>query len=325
MMSMKGRKLSMKQKKIAVVIPAYKVRLHLENVVRKLPEFIDNIIVVDDACPEKSYEVLQNLDIKKIIVINHEVNMGVGGALISGYKKALSLEVDVVIKVDGDGQMDTSYISSLIEPILDGNADYTKGNRFVDFKALRAMPKVRLLGNSALSFMVKASSGYWNVMDPTNGFTAISNKALQDLDLEVINRRYFFESDMLINLNIENAVVKDVSIPAKYDNENSSLSITKTIVEFPPKLFKGLIRRIFFKYYIYDFNMGSLYMLLGFPMFFGGIGFGFYRWIIGATQNIENSAGTVMLAVLPIILGVQFLLQAIGIDIDNVPKKCDCK
>jgi len=317
--------MNINNKNIAVVIPAYKVRSHIVNVVKELPEYIKHIIVVDDACPENSSLELENIGIEKLIIVKHKVNTGVGGAVISGYKKALSLKCDVIIKVDGDGQMDTTYIEKLIKPILDGDTDYTKGNRFVDFKALRAMPKVRLLGNSGLSFMVKASSGYWNVMDPTNGFTAIGRKALQDLDLDVISNRYFFESDMLINLNIENAVVKDISIPARYADEDSSLSITKTLFEFPPKLFKGFVRRIFFKYYIYDFNMGSLYMLFGFPMFFGGMGFGLYRWVLGSTQNVENSVGTVMLAVLPIILGVQFLLQAIGIDIDNVPRRVDCK
>jgi len=321
MMSIKGRKLSMKQKRIAVVIPAYKVRSHLENVVRKLPEFIDEVIVVDDACPEKSYEVLDVIDIKKLIIINHKINMGVGGALISGYKKALSLGTDIVVKVDGDGQMDASYISLLIEPILDGNADYTKGNRFYDFNALKQMPKMRLFGNSALSFLVKMSSGYWNIMDPTNGFTAINKKSLRDLDLDSLSKRYFFESDMLINLNIESAVVVDVAIPAKYGDEESSLSITKTLFSFPQKLLRGLCKRVFYKYFVYDFNMASVYMILGFPMVLGGTGFGLYRWIIGAVQDEANSAGTVMLSVLPIILGVQFLLQAISIDIDSIPKK----
>jgi len=320
-MSIEGRKLSMKQKKIAVVVPAYKVRLHLENVVRELPEFIDNVIVVDDACPEKSYKALENVDIKSLVVVRHDINMGVGGALISGYKKVLELGCDIVIKIDGDGQMDSSYIEKLIEPILNNNADYTKGNRFYDFNALKQMPKMRLFGNSALSFLVKMSSGYWNVMDPTNGFTAINKKALLSLDLDLLSKRYFFESDMLINLNIESAVVADVAIPAKYGDEESSLSITKTLFSFPQKLLRGLCKRIFYKYFVYDFNMASVYMILGFPMVLGGTGFGLYRWIIGAVQNEANSAGTVMLSVLPIILGVQFLLQAISIDIDSVPKK----
>jgi len=311
----------MENNNIAVVIPAYKVRVHLENVINGLPEFINTIIVVDDACPENSYEVLENIKNEKLIIIKHEINMGVGGALVSGYKKALELGSDIVIKIDGDGQMDSNYIDKLIEPILNNNADYTKGNRFYDFNALKQMPKMRLFGNSALSFLVKMSSGYWNMMDPTNGFTVINKKALQDLDLDSLSKRYFFESDMLINLNIEKAVVKDVAIPAKYGDEESSLSITKTLFSFPQKLLRGLCKRIFYKYFVYDFNMASVYMILGFPMVLGGTIFGLYRWILGTLQDIENSAGTVMLSVLPIILGVQFLLQAISIDIDSIPRK----
>jgi len=311
----------MENNNIAVVIPAYKVRAHLKNVVSSLPEFINTIIVVDDACPENSYEVLENIINEKLIIIKHEINMGVGGALVSGYKKALELGNDIVIKIDGDGQMDSSYIEKLIEPILKNSADYTKGNRFYDFNALKQMPKMRLFGNSALSFLVKMSSGYWSIMDPTNGFTAINKKALHDLDLEVLSKRYFFESDMLINLNIEKAVVMDVAIPTRYGDEISSLSITKTLFTFPQKLLRGLCKRIFYKYFVYDFNMASVYIIFGFPMLFGGTGFGLYRWIMGSVQDEANSVGTVMLSVLPIILGVQFLLQAISIDMDSIPKR----
>ena len=212
-------------------------------------------------------------------------------------------------------------MQKLIQPIIDRKADYTKGNRFTDFKALRQMPKVRLFGNSGLSFLVKASSGYWNMMDPTNGYTAINKHALEELDLDNIAKRYFFESDMLINLNIENAVVADVDIPAKYGDEESSLSVTKTLFGFPPKLFKGLCKRIFLKYFIYDFNMFSLYLVLGLPMVLFGTGWGIEKWIEAIITNVETTTGAVMLAVLPIILGTQFLLQAIQIDMNNIPKK----
>ena len=212
-------------------------------------------------------------------------------------------------------------MQKLIQPIVDIKADYTKGNRFTDFKALRQMPKIRLLGNSGLSFLVKASSGYWNMMDPTNGYTAINKHALEELDLDNIAKRYFFESDMLINLNIENATVIDVDIPAKYGDEESSLSITKTLFGFPPKLFKGFCKRIFLKYFIYDFNMLSLYLVLGLPMVLFGTLWGSYKWIEAIITGIEASTGTVMLSVLPIILGTQFLLQAIQIDMNNIPKK----
>ncbi len=308
-----------KDKLISVVIPTYKVINHIEYVVNNLPDFIDNIIVVDDKCPQNSSSLVKDMD--KVVVVCHEVNQGVGAAVISGYKKAIELKSDIVVKIDGDGQMDSNYIDTLISPLIEDKADYSKGNRFNDFNALKSMPKVRLFGNSVLSFMVKVSSGYWNMMDPTNGFTAITAKAINGLNLDMLAKRYFFETDMLINLNLENCVVKDISIPAKYEDEDSNLSISKVIMTFPPKMLRGLSKRIFYKYFIYDFNMASIYLILGLPMFIFGVIFGSYRWFIAIIENSENSAGTVMLAVLPIILGVQFLLQAISIDINNVPRK----
>lgn len=306
---------------ISVVIPSYKVSKHILDVIKDIPNFVNHIIVIDDKCPQNSGNIAETSTDNRVIVCYHEINQGVGGAVVTGYKKALEINSDIVIKIDGDGQMDVNYMKKLIQPIVDGRADYTKGNRFTDFKALRQMPKIRLFGNSGLSFLVKASSGYWNMMDPTNGYTAINKHALEELDLDNLAKRYFFESDMLINLNIENAVVKDVDIPAKYGDEESNLSVTKTLFGFPPKLFKGLCKRIFLKYFIYDFNMLSLYLLLGLPMVLFGLGWGTYKWIEAIITGVETSTGTVMLSVLPIILGTQFLLQAISIDINNIPKK----
>ncbi len=303
------------KKQIDVVIPAYNVSKQILKVVLKLPDFVDNIIIVDDCCPENSSKFVK--DIKKVHIIHHKKNLGVGGAMISGYGKAIELNTDIVVKVDGDGQMNTKFMEQLINPIVKGNADYTKGNRFNNFTALKSMPKIRLLGNSFLSFFIKAASGYWNIIDPTNGYTAIDRTILSSLELKNISKRYFFESDMLINLNIKNAVVMDINIPAKYANEKSSLSIFKTLFDFPPKIIKGLIKRIFFKYFLYDFNMFSIYLLLGLPMLLFGIFFGIHRWIYSIEKELTNSAGTIMLVVLPIILGIQFLLQSISIDIGN--------
>ncbi len=307
---------------IAVVIPSYKVAHHIASVILGIPKTVEHIIVVDDKCPQNSGKIAQDLSDARVCVVYHGENQGVGGAVISGYKKALELGADIVVKIDGDGQMDTAYLQALIQPIVDHEADYTKGNRFTDFKALAKMPKIRLFGNSGLSFLVKAASGYWTVMDPTNGYTAISRQAIENLELDKIARRYFFESDMLIHLNIENAVVVDIPIPAKYGDEKSSLSITRTLFGFPPKLFKGLVKRIFLKYFIYDFNMISIYLIFGIPFLTFGLVFGLYHWIT-ASETASTPVGTVMLAVLPIILGIQFLLQAIQIDINNIPKKKD--
>jgi len=308
-------------KKITVVIPCYKVSKQINSVILSIPEFIDKIIIVDDACPEKSGALVNKMQLDKVELIFHEKNKGVGGAVISGFKKALELESDIIIKLDGDGQMNPNDIEKLIKPLLYDSADYVKGNRFNDFKALKKMPKIRLFGNSFLSFTIKLASGYWNIMDPTNGFCAISKHSLCKLNLDKIDNKYFFEIDMLINLNLLNKVVEDVPLSAIYGDETSNLNIKRVILNFPSKILKGLIKRIFYKYYIYNFNMASIYFLISIPLLLFGLFFGGYRWIIGVMKNTENNSGTIMLAALPIILGIQFLLQAISIDINNIPKK----
>ena len=307
--------------KMAVVIPAYKVVHTLKEVILSIPDSIDDIIVVDDQCPHFSGKEAEKVNRRNLIVIYHEQNQGVGGALITGYKKAMELGCEIVIKIDGDGQMDPTYIALLTASLINNEADYTKGNRFQDIKTLKSMPKIRLFGNSALSFFVKMASGYWNIIDPTNGYTAIHRRVLEKLNLQKISKRYFFESDMLIHLNIVNAVVKDVGIPAKYAEEGSSLSIKKALFQFPPNLLKGLLKRIFWKYFIYDFNMASVYLLLGLPMFLWGVTWGITEWIESTMTGIPRSAGTIMLVALPIIISFQMLLQAINIDIYSAPKK----
>ncbi|WP_238857788.1 glycosyltransferase family 2 protein [Poritiphilus flavus] len=308
-------------KKIAVVIPCYRVSRHIKEVILSIPAFVDHILVVDDACPEYSGAIADEIGEQRVRVIFHEKNKGVGGAVISGFLKAVELGCDIVIKMDGDGQMDANQIPILILPLLAEQADYTKGNRFHDFTALKSMPKIRLLGNSVLSFVVKATSGYWNLMDPTNGFCAISYPALCELKLDKIDKGYFFETDMLIHLNLINKVVMDVPIAAIYGNEISNLRIRNVLFSFAIKAWKGLLKRIFYKYYIYDFNMASIYFLIAIPLLVFGLAFGGYRWNMGILENSENNAGTIMLAALPIILGIQFLLQAINIDISSIPKK----
>ena len=307
--------------KIAVVIPAYKVKQFIKQLVLSLPPNIDRIIIVDDKCPESSGEEAERINDSRISVIKHERNMGVGGAVISGYKKAMEAGCDIVVKIDGDGQMDPKYIPALIAPLIKDDADFTKGNRFIDFKALKTMPKIRLFGNSILSFLLKIASGYWHIIDPTNGYTAIHRSVLEKLDLNKISQRYFFESDMLIHLNIINAVVRDVSIPAKYGSEISSLSISKIVFQFPPKLLKGFIKRIFLKYYIYDFNMASVYLMLGLPMFLFGVTYGIIEWIDSIIYGSAKTAGTIMLIALPIIVSFQMLLQAINLDIHSIPRR----
>ena len=308
---------------IAVVIPAYGVERDIQSVLRGLPAYIKHIIVVDDASPDSSANLVTTAakKDKRITLIRHTENQGVGGAMISGFRKALELGAQIVVKVDGDGQMDPAYIPALITPLIQGKADYVKGNRFRDFQSLQQMPFMRRIGNLGLSFLTKAATGYWNIFDPTNGFFAIRAEVLAQLPLNKIDRRYYFETSMLANLYLLGAVVADIPIPARYRNETSNLSIRRTLVEFPPKLLATFFRRILLRYYIYDFSMMSLYLMVSIPLLlFGGI-FGSIKWISYASRGIPAPTGTVMLPTLCVILGIQFLLSAIEIDMNSTPRK----
>ena len=308
---------------IAVVIPAYGVERDIQSVLGGLPDYIKHIIVVNDASPDSSAELVIAAAQKdrRIILISHAKNQGVGGAMVTGFRKALELGTQVVIKLDGDGQMDPAHIPSLIKPLIQGKADYVKGNRFHDFESLQQMPFIRRLGNLGLSFLTKAATGYWRIFDPTNGFFAIRTEVLAQLPFDKIDPRYFFETSMLANLYLLGALVMDVFIPARYGNENSNLSIRRTLFEFPFKLILTFFRRILLKYFIYDFSMMSLYLMTGIPMLlFGGI-FGGIKWIQYASKNIPAPTGTVMLPTLSVILGIQILLSAVEIDMNSVPQK----
>jgi len=307
----------------SVVIPCYNVAHHIEEVIRSLPPEISWIITVNDCSKDESESILQRLaqENKKIIYIAHEKNQGVGGAMITGYKKSLELNSDITIKMDGDGQMDPSYIPEIIKPIREGKADFTKGNRFRDLKALKAMPVSRRVGNLGLSFMIKATSGYWNIFDPTNGYTAIRNETLRSIDFKKIHKRYYFETSMLNELYYANAVIQDIPIQARYGDEISGLSRTKTLFEFPPKLFLAFIKRIILKYFLFDFNIASLYLLFGGPMFLAGVIYGTLNFVKYMNINTLAPTGTVVIPTLFIILGFQLLLAAISYDISNYPKK----
>jgi dolichol-phosphate mannosyltransferase len=308
---------------IAVVIPAYRVDKDILAVISGLPAYIKHIIIVDDASPDSSAEVVSASakNDKRVILIRHHQNEGVGAAMATGFKKALELDAQIVIKLDGDGQMDPAFIPALLTPLIQGKADYAKGNRFRDFQSLRQMPITRRIGNLGLSFMTKAASGYWNCFDPTNGFFAIRAEILAQLPLDQIDKRYFFETSMLANLYLLGAYVLDVPIPARYGNESSNLSIRRVLFEFPFKLLTTFMRRIALKYYIYDFSMMSIYLLTGIPLLLFGLIFGAIKWIHYAQLNIPAPTGTVILPTLSVLLGIQILLSAIEIDMNSSPKQ----
>jgi dolichol-phosphate mannosyltransferase len=308
---------------ISVIIPCHNVSRHIEDVIRNLPASITWIITVNDCSSDETEHILTNLQKEngKIIYMRHETNQGVGGAVLTGFRKSMDLNSDITIKMDGDDQMDPIYIPMLIKPLVEDKADFTKGNRFRDFKALKNMPVLRRIGNIGLSFMIKAASGYWNIFDPANGFTAIRNETLRNMNFTRIHKRYFFETSLLIELYHADAVVQDIPMKARYGDETSGLSKRKVLLEFPPKLFVAFCRRILMKYFLYEFNIASLYMLFGFPLFILGIVYGLVNFLKYTSEHTGAPTGTVVIPTLLIILGFQLLLSAANYDITNYPKK----
>lgn len=306
---------------IAVVIPCYKVSSQIFSVISAIPQSVQRIFVVDDCCPEQSGNLVQeqNND-SRVKVLFNDKNLGVGGAVMRGYQEALSEAIDIVVKIDGDGQMDPALISRFVKPIITSQADYTKGNRFYNLESLSSMPALRLFGNATLSFVNKAVSGYWNLMDPTNGYTAISRFSLERLPLQKIENRYFFESDMLFRLGTLRAVVKDIPMDAVYESEQSNLRIERIIFDFPPKYISRFFKRIFYNYFLRDFSVTSIALVFGSLLVLAGTAIGLVSWANNSAAGTFASTGTVMLATLPILVGVQLLLIALVLDILNVPK-----
>jgi len=308
--------------KIAVVIPSYRVCNHIIGVIDKIGPEVGRIYVIDDCCPSDTGDFVENncMD-KRVVVIRHLKNQGVGGAVMTGYQAAIKDGMDIIVKIDGDGQMDPRLISDFIAPIIAGEADYTKGNRFFDLEKIRTMPKARLFGNAILSFMTKISSGYWNLFDPTNGYTAIHRDVALRLPFQKISHRYFFETDMLFRLNILRAVVVDIPMDAKYGSEISNLEIKKIIGEFLVKHARNFLKRIFYNYYLRDMSLASIEVLVGCLMVVFGVIFGCYHWVQSFCTGSYTSAGAVMLSGISIIVGIQFILAFLAYDILSVPNR----
>lgn len=307
--------------KIAVVIPCYKVSNKINGVLKSLPSFIDSIYLIDDCCPDHSTDGLQDNNVLNLNIIKNQINLGVGGAVKVGYRKALLDGNDVIVKIDGDGQMRGMDIIKLISPILDKRADYVKGNRFLRYKNIKAMPLIRLFGNASLSLITKFSTGYWNISDPTNGFTAIHRSALEELPLDKISDRYFFESDMLFRIGMISGVVIDVPVESIYEDENSSLEIHKIIHEFIYKNIKNFIKRIIYSYYIKELNIGSFELPIGLLLLIFGLTYGIVNWVESNSLGIFTPNGIIMICVTSVIVGVQMLLSFINYDIASTPQR----
>jgi glycosyltransferase involved in cell wall biosynthesis len=309
-------------RRVAVVIPSYRVTRHILGVLAAVPADVWRVYVVDDACPDGSgRHVEDHCRDPRVIVLRHEANQGVGGAVMTGYRAAIADGAEVIVKVDGDGQMDPALIPEFAGPILAGEAAYAKGNRFNDLEGIRTMPRHRALGNATLSLMAKLSSGYWDVFDPTNGYTAIHADVARLLPLAKISRRYFFESDMLFRLSTLRAVVVDVPMEASYGDEVTNLRIGTIAGEFLLKHARNGMKRIFYNYWLRDVSLASIELPLGIALFVAGAAFGAWHWTMSARAGVATPAGTVMVAGLPVLMGVQLVLAFLAYDIASVPRR----
>lgn len=308
-------------RKVAAIIPAYRVGAHIGEVLDTLPDWLWRIYVVDDACPERSGDLAEEHGDPRIVVLRHTSNQGVGGAVVTGYRRALEDGAEILVKVDGDGQMDPGHLPRLLGPILRGEADYTKGNRFYDLAQVRDMPWMRLVGNAVLSFMSKLSTGYWDIFDPTNGFTALHAGAASMLPLDRLSRRYFFESDLLFRLNTIRAVVVDVPMEARYRNETSNLRIWRVVHDFLFKHVRNTFKRVFYNYFLRDMSLASLQLVAGMLFLTVGAGLGTQHWLRSSQSGVPTLAGSVTLVAMLVIVGIQLLLGFLAQDIASVPKR----
>jgi len=304
-----------------LVVPCYKVANHILDVIAKTPPWVDGIVCVDDACPEHSGDFIEkNARDPRVVVVRLAENQGVGGATMAGYREAVRRGGQVLVKVDGDDQMDLGYMAHLVAPILLGEADYAKGNRFTSLSHLTTMPPVRVFGNAALSFAAKLSTGYWNIFDPTNGYTAIEAQVAKVVIEKRVSRRFFFETDLLYHLGTLRAVVRDVPMPARYGGEVSNIRIGQIIGPFALKHLQNFVTRALGQYFVRDFNAASVEMVGGIVSLLFGIGYGLH-YLSQRHLGVAASPGVVMAAALPVMLGAQLLMQALNFDVLNAPTR----
>ena len=302
-----------RERSIGVVIPSHNEENHVKDTIETLPDFIDKIYVVDDGSTDKTAEVVKTLTDQRIRLFQHEVNKGPGAAVATGYEAALNDEMDVIVKMDGDNQMDPEQLPNMLDPIIEGKADYTKGNRLLSPEYRKGMSKWRFFGNSILTFLTKIGSGYWQMMDPQNGYTVISRRALERINVDSIYPYYGYLNDILARLNIYGYRVMDVVMPARYGRETSSIKYSKYIVKVSIMLLRKFFWRLEMKYVVFSFHPLVLFYILGIVLtpigLFGGLFALYYKYVIGGALFVRGA-----LSLLVFIIGVQFLLFAMLFD-----------
>lgn len=311
-----------KNLKVAVILPCYNEEKMITRTITTLPDFIDDIIAVDDKSKDETLAVITKLAKKdsRVHPIHHEKNTGIGGAYITGFNWALEHDSDLVFTMAGDAQCNQDYMPYMIDSLIDGDMDYVKANRFVHLEELRSMPRFRRIGNTFITILTKFSTGYYSVFDSQNGYGVFKRKTLLDLPFEYIGRRYDYENTLLIALSIMNARIKDESVPAIYGDEKSTIPVFMTSMRALRVVWRGFWKRIYYKYVLVNFHPIALFLMLGLILGAIGVGFGIFMLVDRIISGASPSTGTVMLSVVPVILGFQLLLTAITMDMNNEQK-----
>lgn len=307
---------------IAAVVPAYCEEKMIAKVIETMPDYVDHIVIVDDCSPDDTSGAVRRVGDRRVSLIRHEANQGVGGAIITGHREAMRRGADVDVVMAGDAQMDPAYLPDLLDRVTDDGYGFAKANRFYASESFAGMPRHRVLGNVVLSFMTKFASGYWNLFDPQNGYTAVRTDVLRRVPLERVAKRYSFENDLLVHLNILQVSATDVPIPAVYGDEVSSIRLSTVVPELLHRLIAGFWTRIWYRYVLWSFSPIALLLLGGLCLVAFGVGF--TVWVMfQIAASVVATAATVMLAALPLVIGSQMLLTALQLDIQSTPSRPD--
>lgn len=304
----------------AVVIPCYNEEKMITQTIKKIPEYIDHIIAVNDASTDNTIGVLSKLkkQYSKLIIVDNKVNQGVGGALIAGYDYAIkNTKATAIGIVAGDDQFDSSYLKAMLDDFIDQSADYVKASRFFHREAFKTMPKYRQFGNIFISLLTKFSTGYYSITDITNGCGWLRREIIEKVDFSIVEKRYDYETSMLTALSIANAKVIDHAVPAHYGDEKSTIKLIPTAWRNLKAVWKGFWRRIYYKYVLYGFHPVALFLFTGMFFLIISLLLAIFLLYVKLFAHQSPTAGSVMLAVLPFILGIQLTLTALTIDVSN--------
>lgn len=308
---------------IAIVVPCYRAAATIESVLTGIGPEVQGIWCIDDGSPDDTAAAIARAIERdaRVHLLRRAANGGVGAAVLDGYRAAIAAGATVIVKIDSDGQMDPAFVGDFAAPILSGQADYVKGNRFFNADTVRAMPMSRVIGNAGLSFLSKLSTGYWDLFDPTNGYTAIHADVAAAIPMGSIHQRFFFESDLLFRLSTMHARVIELPMSARYDTRNSHLSELRCLITFPWLHARNIAKRILYNYFLRNFSLASLNLVIGLALLAFGLGYGVTQWLESARTGVPATTGTVMLSALPFLLGIQFLLSFLAHDMAMMPRE----